>query len=77
MVEYEPTGAGVAVFGLASGLAFAFALNGYRQAGLALEPQHPIFAATAGVVVAQTYQTLLLGSALAGSAVSDQDPGRA
>lgn len=53
------------LFGLASGLAFAFALNGYRQAGLALEPKHPIFAATAGVVVAQTYQTLLLGSALA------------
>ena len=53
------------LFGLASGLAFSFALNGYRQAGLALEPRHPIYAATAGVVVAQTYQTLMLGSALA------------
>ncbi len=53
------------LFGLASGLAFAFALNGYRQAGLALEPRHPIFAATAGGVGAQTYQTLLLGAARA------------
>lgn len=53
------------LLGLVSGLAFAFALNGYRQAGLALEPQHPIYAAIAGVVVAQTLQTLLLGSVLA------------
>ncbi len=53
------------LLGLVSGLAFAFALNGYRQAGIALEPHHPIFAATAGVVVAQTLQTLLLGGILA------------
>ncbi len=53
------------MLGLASGAAFAFALNGYRQSGMALEPNHPIYAATAGVVVAQTLQTLLLGSALA------------
>jgi drug/metabolite transporter (DMT)-like permease len=51
--------------GLASGAAFAVALNGYRQAGLAFEPQHPIYAALAGVVVAQTLQTLLLGGLLA------------
>ena len=54
-----------AALGLASGAAFAVALNGYRQAGLAFEPQHPIYAALAGVVVAQTLQTVLLGGALA------------
>lgn len=53
------------LFGLVSGLAFAFALNGYRQAGLALDPLHPIYAGLAGVVVAQCLQTLLLGGALA------------
>ena len=53
------------VFGLASGACFAVALNGYRQAGLALDPAHPIYAATAGVVVAQTLQSVVLGGALA------------
>ena len=53
------------MFGLVSGLAFAFALNGYRQAGLALEPQHPVYAGLAGVVVAQALQTLVLGGILA------------
>lgn len=53
------------MFGLVSGLAFAFALNGYRQAGLALEPLHPVYAGLAGVVVAQSLQTLILGGALA------------
>lgn len=51
--------------GLASGAAFAVSLNGYRQAGLALDPNHPIFSALAGVVVAQTYQSLALGGLLA------------
>jgi drug/metabolite transporter (DMT)-like permease len=51
--------------GLASGAAFAVALNGYRQAGLALEPDYPIYAATAAVCVAQTLQTLVLGAWLA------------
>ena len=51
--------------GLASGAAFAVALNGYRQAGLALEPDFPIYAATAAVCVAQTLQTLVLGAWLA------------
>jgi drug/metabolite transporter (DMT)-like permease len=54
-----------ASLGLASGAAFAVALNGYRQAGLALEPAHPIYAALAGVVVAQTLQSVGLGGALA------------
>lgn len=51
--------------GLASGLAFAFALNGYRQAGLALDPAHPIYSALAGLVTAQTFQSLVLGGVLA------------
>lgn len=54
-----------AALGLASGAAFAVALNGYRQSGLALEPAHPIYAALAGLVVAQGLQSLLLGGALA------------
>lgn len=52
-------------YGLASGLAFAVALNGYRQAGMALEPHHPIYSATAALCVAQTLQTLVLGGILA------------
>lgn len=54
-----------ALLGLASGAAFAVALNGYRQAGLALDAGHPIYSALAGVVVAQTFQSLLLGGILA------------
>jgi len=53
------------LLGLASGAAFAVSLNGYREAGRALEPLHPIYAATAGVVVAQVLQTCLLGGLLA------------
>ncbi len=53
------------LLGLVSGAAFAVALNTYRQAGIALEPHHAIYAGTAGVVVAQALQTLLLGGALA------------
>lgn len=52
-------------FGLASGVAFAVALNGYRQAGLALESHHPVYSATAALCVAQTLQSLVLGSILA------------
>jgi drug/metabolite transporter (DMT)-like permease len=53
------------VLGLASGLAFAVALNAYRQAGVALEPHHPIYAGTASVCVAQAIQTTILLIALA------------
>ncbi len=49
-----------ALYGLASGAAFAVALNGYRQAGLALEPTHPIYSATATLCVAQTLQSLVM-----------------
>ncbi len=48
------------LYGLASGLAFAVALNGYRQAGLALEPAHPIYSATATLCVAQTLQSIVM-----------------
>jgi drug/metabolite transporter (DMT)-like permease len=59
-------GAGLGtVLGLASGMAFAVALNAYRQAGLALEPHHPIYAGTASVCVAQVIQTTILLIALA------------
>jgi drug/metabolite transporter (DMT)-like permease len=53
------------VLGLASGMAFAVALNAYRQAGVALEPHHPIYAGTASVCVAQAVQTTILLVALA------------
>jgi len=56
------TGAGL---GLLSGLCFAVALNGYRQAGLALEPDHPIFSASAALVAAQLMQSLALTGFLA------------
>ena len=53
------------LFGLASGVAFAVALNGYRQAGMALDPDHPIYSATAALCVAQTLQSIVLGAILA------------
>ena len=53
------------LLGLASGAAFAVALNAYRQAGLALEPHHPIYAGAASVCLAQTIQALGLLTALA------------
>ncbi len=49
-----------ALYGLASGAAFAVALNGYRQAGLALEPAQPIYSATATLCVAQMLQSLVM-----------------
>jgi drug/metabolite transporter (DMT)-like permease len=59
-------GAGLGILlGLASGAAFAVALNAVRRAGQALEPHHPIYSATASVCVTQTVQTLLLVTALA------------
>ena len=62
----QMAGAGLGtVLGVASGLAFAVALNAYRQAGLALEPHHPIYSATASVCVAQAIQTTVMLAALA------------
>jgi drug/metabolite transporter (DMT)-like permease len=53
------------VLGLGSGLAFAVALNGFRQAGLALEPHHPLYAGVACVCLAQALQSTVMGLALA------------
>lgn len=62
----EARGAAVgAALGLASGAAFAVALNGYRQAGLAFDPAHPIYSATAALVAAQAMQSLVLTCVLA------------
>ena len=59
-------GAGLgSLLGIASGAAFAVALNAYRQAGLALDPHHPIYSGTAGVCVAQAIQTAVLLAGLA------------
>jgi drug/metabolite transporter (DMT)-like permease len=59
-------GAGLgSLLGLASGAAFAVALNAYRQAGLALEPHHAIYAGVASVCVAQAIQSTVLLTALA------------
>ncbi|THD81141.1 MAG: DMT family transporter [Phenylobacterium sp.] len=59
-------GAGLGVLlGLASGAAFAVALNAFREAGRAFDPGHPIFSATASVCIAQTLQSLILLTALA------------
>jgi drug/metabolite transporter (DMT)-like permease len=62
----QMAGAGLGLLlGLASGAAFAVALNAYRQAGRALDPGHPIFSATASVCVAQAIQSTILVVALA------------
>jgi drug/metabolite transporter (DMT)-like permease len=49
-----------AAFGLASGLFFGFSLNAFRHAALALDGQHPIFAAIVSVAVVQAMQTSAL-----------------
>jgi drug/metabolite transporter (DMT)-like permease len=49
-----------AAYGLLSGLAFGFSLNAFRQAGHALEPAHPIFAAVVTLMTVQIVQTLAL-----------------
>jgi len=54
-----------ALLGLAAAAFFALSMNGYRQAGLALEPRHPIFAGIGSVVAAQALQSVFLGGALA------------
>ena len=59
-------GAGLgAVMGLASGAAFAVALNAVRQAGLQFEPHHPIYSGVASVCVTQAIQSTILVTALA------------
>jgi drug/metabolite transporter (DMT)-like permease len=59
-------GAGLgSVLGLASGAAFAVGLNAFRQAGLTLDPHHPIYSGTASVCLAQAIQSAVLVAALA------------
>lgn len=57
--------AGGALFGLGSGLCFGFAINAFRHASLALEPDHPAFAAIACVAVVQAMQAAVLTAYLA------------
>ena len=47
-----------AIWGLASGLSFAFALNFVRNTSHAFDPAHPIFAAAGSLVVVQTLQSI-------------------
>ena len=54
-----------ALLGLAAAAFFAISMNGYRQAGLELEPRHPVFAGLGAVVAAQAIQSTVLGGALA------------
>lgn len=54
----QPVSGGL--FGLLSGLAFGISLNAFRQAGHALEPAHPIFAAVFTLIVVQLVQTVVL-----------------
>ena len=54
-----------ALLGLAAAAFFAISMNGYRQAGLELEPRHPVFAGIGAVVAAQALQSTILGGALA------------
>lgn len=63
--EAIPDGRAGAALGLLAGGLFALSLNGYRQAGLALDPRHPIYSATASVVLAQALQSAALTAALA------------
>ncbi|HEY8616220.1 DMT family transporter [Phenylobacterium sp.] len=53
------------LLGLAAGAGFAVAFNGFRAAGQAFDPAHPIFAATAALVIAQLMQSAVLTSLLA------------
>ena len=54
-----------AALGLAAGAAFAVAFNGYRQAGQAFDPAHPLYAAAAALVIAQTMQSIVMTGILA------------
>jgi drug/metabolite transporter (DMT)-like permease len=54
-----------AALGLAAGAFFAVAFNGYRQAGQAFDPAHPIYAATAALVIVQIIQSVVMTTILA------------
>ncbi len=59
----EPSFTGSAL-GLAAGLGFAMAFNSYRQATMALEPEHPIYAAALTVLTVQVVQSVALTAVL-------------
>jgi drug/metabolite transporter (DMT)-like permease len=59
----QPVSGGV--FGLLSGLCFGYALNAYRQAELAMDAHHPLFAASATITATQAAQSLGLVVVLA------------
>jgi len=59
----QPVSGGV--YGLLSGLCFGYSLNAYRQAGLAMDPHHALFAAAATVTVSQACQSAALSFLLA------------
>ena len=59
----QPVSGGV--YGLLSGLCFGYSLNAYRQAGLAMDPHHALFAAAATVTVSQACQSVALSLLLA------------
>lgn len=52
---------GGAVAGLVSGACYAVALNGYRVAGLAVAPHHPVLSSVLTTSVSQALQALGLG----------------
>lgn len=51
-------------FGLVSGACFAVSANAYRVSGLELDPASPFFSSTLTLVLAQTLQSVVLGSIL-------------
>jgi len=53
------------ILGLAAGAAFAVAFNAYRQAGQAFDADHPLYAASAALLLAQTMQSVALTATLA------------
>lgn len=57
--QFRASSSGTAL-GLLSGLCFGFSLNAFRHAALALDDQHPIFAAIVSVAVVQAMQTVVL-----------------
>jgi drug/metabolite transporter (DMT)-like permease len=54
-----------ALLGLVAAAFYAVAFNGYRQAGAALDPAHPLVSAAATLVTAQAMQSATLGGLLA------------
>lgn len=58
-------GLGGAVFGLLSGLSYAFCFNAYRHATLIIAPGDPVAGATATVLITQAAQSVVMIAVLA------------